>query len=625
MYYQLETWELSLRYRNLQQLVSDLEKTGQLIRMEKEVDPNLEIAEIQRRAYRSKAPAILFTQVKGTPFPMVCNLFGTMERTRWIFRDTLRALKGLFALKIDPLDMVKKPWRYTGVPRALWATLPKKIHNGPILQGKTTLSQLPQLRSWPMDGGGYVTLPQVYTESPSSPGVMQSNIGMYRVQLSGEHFTPDKEIGLHYQIHRGIGHHHSEALQRGESLPVNIFVGGPPAMTLAAVMPLPEGIPELVFAGALAGFRIPMVKQNNHLPLLAEADFCISGRIYPGEVKPEGPFGDHIGYYSLAHDFPLMRVENVYHRNDAIWPFTTVGRPPQEDTVFGEFIHELTQDMVSSTFSGVHEIQAVDPAGVHPLLLAIGSERYVPYAEKRIPQELITCGLSLLGNTQTSLSKYLFIAAKEDNPQLSTYDYAAFFRHILERTDITRDLHFITKTTIDTLDYSGTGLNAGSKLLWTACGPQKRALGHQLPETFSLPENFGEAHMLMPGVAVIQGPPHQTARGTQDVMMERLAEYLGKLSGLEGFPLLVIADNAAFTAKNWENFLWVTFTRSDPATDIYGVNALTKNKHWGCKGPLLIDARLKSFHAPALEEDPATTKRVDTHAARGGALYGIIQ
>ncbi len=609
----------------MQQLLADLERTGQLVRVSHEVDPYLEVAEIQRRAYRAKAPAILFTSVKGTPFPMVCNVFGTMERTRWIFRDSLRALEGLFKLKIQPFDLLKHPWRYTGTPRALLATMPKRVKTGPVMANTTQVTRLPQLYSWPMDGGGYVTLPQVYTESPDKPGFMQSNIGMYRVQLTSPNHVPDQEVGLHYQIHRGIGYHHAEALRRGEPLKVNVFIGGPPAMTLAAIMPLPEGIAEILFGGALAGFRIPMINRPGGLPILAEADFCICGTVHPGDQKPEGPFGDHLGYYSLAHDFPVMRVDAVYHRDDAIWPFTTVGRPPQEDTVFGTFIHELTAELVPTVFNGVHEVHAVDQAGVHPLLLAVGSERYVPYATERQPQELITCGLSLLGNTQTSLSKYVIIAAREDDTSLHTHDFKRFLTHMLERTDFARDLHFITRTTIDTLDYTGISLNQGSKLIWAACGPKRRDLQASIPGELSLPDGFSAPRLFAPGIVVLRGPKHTAARDEHDPAMFDLAAHLNdKAARLQGLPLFVVVDDADFTARDWDNFLWVTFTRSDPATDMYGSGSFTHCKHWGCTGPLIIDARLKSFHAPALEEDPSVSARVDALAAPGGPLHGIL-
>jgi 4-hydroxy-3-polyprenylbenzoate decarboxylase len=565
----------------------------------------------------------LFTNVKGTRFSMVANIFGTLARTKFIFRSTLRRVEAMLAAKADPAAVMKKPAAWPGLALGGWHTLPRTVADGPILRGRTTVSELPQLVSWPMDGGAYVTLPLVYTESPSKPGYMGSNLGMYRIQLSGNAFDQDREVGLHYQIHRGIGYHHAEAIARGESLPVNIFVGGPPAMTLAAIMPLPEGIAEILFAGALGGHRIPMIKRPGGLPVLAEADFCIRGHIDPTRQKPEGPFGDHLGYYSLVHDFPVMRVEEVLHRPDAIWPFTTVGRPPQEDTMFGAFIHELTADLIPQVFGGVHEVHAVDAAGVHPLLLAVGSERYVPYAGQRQPQELITNGLSLLGTTQTSLSKYVILAAREDDPTLSCHRVPEFFHHVLERLDLTRDLHFITRTTMDTLDYSGISLNQGSKVLWTAAGGPKRTLAVRLPDSLPLPDGFHSPRFFAPGILALSAPAHTQARDTQDPALEILCRHLEQVQGLEGFPLIVVADDASFTVANWDNFLWVTFTRSDPATDTYGLNASTHCKHWGCVA-MVVDARLKTYHAPSLESVTEIEKKVDALAQPGGPLYGII-
>ncbi|HVK19309.1 MAG TPA: UbiD family decarboxylase, partial [Fimbriiglobus sp.] len=441
-------------YRNLTECVADLEKAGQLVRVEHPIDPHLELAEVQRRLYRAKGPAVLFVRPKGTAFPMLANLFGTVERTRFLFRDALAGVRKLVTLKADPGAAARAPWRYWDLPQLLWRLRPKFVRSGPVLAHRTTVSNLPQLKCWPADGGAFVTLPQVYTEDPDRPGWAKSNLGMYRVQLSGNAYEPDREVGLHYQIHRGIGAHHAVALRRGEPLRVNVVVGGPPALAVSAVMPLPEGLPELAFAGALGGRRLRLAPAANGLPAPAEADFVISGSIDPTATKPEGPFGDHLGYYSLAHDFPVMRVDAIYHRPGAIWPFTVVGRPPQEDTSFGEFIHELTGPVIPTVISGVHAVHAVDAAGVHPLLLAVGSERYVPYAERRKPQELLTIASAVLGQGQLSLAKYLFIVAKEDAPDLDVHDVAGFFRHVLERADWATDLHFHTRTTIDTLDYS---------------------------------------------------------------------------------------------------------------------------------------------------------------------------
>ncbi|MFW5490380.1 MAG: UbiD family decarboxylase [Desulfovibrio sp.] len=611
-------------YRNLSQCLTDLEATGQLVRITAPVDSRQEAGIIQRRAYRKGGPALLFTNVKGCSFPMAANLFGTMQRTRYIFRSTLRAVENIMALKADPMRALRAPWKYAGTPLALLHALPRRVKAGPVLANTTTLSQLPQLESWPNDGGAFITLPLVYSENPDKPGFAASNLGMYRVQISGNSYAQDKEAGLHYQIHRGIGDHHSRALARNEPLRVNVFVGGSPAMTLAAVMPLPEGIPELYFAGVLAGHRMEMIDQPGKLPMLAQADFCISGHVLPGNELPEGPFGDHFGYYSLQHDFPVLQVDAVYHRDGAVWPFTTVGRPPQEDTTFGDFIHELTAELVPTVFSGVHEVHAVDAAGVHPLLLAVGSERYVPYARERQPQELLTNAMGLLGNTQTSLTKYLFIGAREDCPALSAHDVSGFFRHMLERFDPERDLHFITRTTMDTLDYSGTGLNQGSKLIWAAAGDKKRNLAVTRPSALELPKGFSDPYLFVPGILVVQGPKHTSGPDRPDRRLQTLAKQLGESSCMDGLPLVVVADDSRFTASNWENFLWITFTRSDPATDVYGGNASTHCKHWGCSGPVIIDARLKAHQAPPLEPDPEAVARVEQMAIKGGPLHGII-
>ncbi len=626
-------------YRTLADCIAALERTRRLIRITEEVDPVLEAAEVQRRVYRAGGPALFFARVKGTPFPMVSNLFGTMERARFLFRDTLDSIRKLVELKVDPAALRRRPWRYWNLPLLAQRLRPRWVRSAPILSHRTTLSQLPQLKCWPLDGGPFVTLPAVYTEDPDRPGWSRSNIGMYRVQLGGNEYLPDRECGLHYQIHRGIGVHHASALRRGEPLQVNVVVGGPPALAVAAVMPLPEGLPELAFAGVLSGRRIRLVQParepGKQLPIPADADFVISGYINPTETKPEGPFGDHLGYYSLTHEFPLMHVREVYHRPNAIWPFTVVGRPPQEDTSFGELIHELTGPVIPSVLPGVHAIHAVDAAGVHPLLLALGSERYVPFAAARKPQELLTTANAILGQGQLSLAKYLLIAAKEDRPDLDVHDIGAFFRHILERFDPENDLHFQTRTTIDTLDYSaGQDLNAGSKLVLAAAGPPRRTLAAAVPAELRLPAGFSNPRVVMPGVLAITGPMYQSREGEIDAPEEAIGrliqgeesleiQFRERRTLLEGFPLIVVVDDSDFVAATLSNGLWVTFTRSDPANDVHGVAAFTQRKHWGCRGPLVIDARLKPYMPPPLEEDAAVSKRVDRLFARGGSLHGI--
>jgi len=611
-------------YRNLQQCVADLERHGHLIRIPDEIDPRLEAAEIQRRVYAAQGPAILYERVKGTTFPMVSNLFGTFERTEFLFRDALAAVQKLVALKIDPMQYAKKPWKYLSAVRPALSMLPRTVRSGPALEHTTTVSALPQQVSWPEDGGPFITLPEVYTEHPDQPGLMNSNLGMYRVQLAGNDYEQDREVGLHYQIHRSIGVHHAAAIAKGEPLKVNIFIGGAPSMILASVMPLPEGMSELTFAGALQKRAIRMIRQPNRPAIYAEADFCITGTVDLDHLKPEGPFGDHLGYYSLQHPFPVLKVDKVYHRKGAIWPFTVVGRPPQEDTSFGHIIHEITGPAIPTVIPGVKAVHAVDAAGVHPLLLAMGSERYVPYDKPAHPQELLTQANAILGQGQLSLAKYLFILAEQDQPGLDIEQIDQFFKHLLERVDWEYDLHFQTRTTIDTLDYSGHGLNAGSKLVIAAVGPSRRELSAEVPAGFHLPDGFDDVRVCLPGIAAVRAPKFTAYGEGQEPSLTRFCDSLPVDHPLNRFPLVVLVDDAEFTSASLNNFLWVTFTRSNPAADVSGIGAFTHQKHFGCRGSMVIDARLKPHHAPPLVEDAEVTRRVEELAGVGKALHGVI-
>jgi len=609
-----------MSFSSLRQCVDFLAKEKDLVRIRQIVDPDLEMAAIHRRVYEAGGPAILFERVKGSKFPAVSNLFGTHERAVKILGPGLGTIKTLIKLQSDPLKALKSPLRAIKVLPGLIHALPMEKRGGPVLENRAGIGDIPMIRCWPGDGGGFILLPQVCSQDPSRPGVFHSNVGMYRIQLSGNNYCDGREIGVHYQIHRGIGNHHAKALDQGKKLKVSIFVGGPPAHTLAAVMPLPEHLPELFFAGALAGRRFRYTMRNGYLISL-DADFCITGTIGAG-TKPEGPFGDHLGYYSLRHEFPYLEVESVFHRRDAIWPFTVVGRPPQEDSVFGKLIHEMTEPAVPVTIPGVTAVHAVDVAGVHPLLFAKGLERYVPYGPKQ-PRELLTHGNAILGSNQLSLAKYLFIAAHGDNPCLDISDEMAFLVHCLERVDFTRDLHFQTSTTMDTLDYSSRELNLGSKLVVAAAGGKRRTLLTEFSSEILLPPLFSMAKIAGPGMVVLKGAVF-TDYERAEKEISALAQWLGATDSLEGFPLFVIADDADLAASNFSTFLWIAFSRSNPSHDIYGAGSFIRHKHWGCHGPLIIDARIKPFHAPLLVPDMAVEKRVDLLGKKGQELYGII-
>lgn len=610
-------------YPSLQACIADLEKNGHLIRIKEEVDPYLQMAAIHLRVFERHGPAILFENVKGSKFPAVSNLFGTLERSKFIFRDSLEQVKTLIELKNDPIKAIKHPLQYAHVGMTALSALPKKVSaNAPVSFGKAKISDLPQIVNWPLDGGPFITMPQVYTEDIDKPGIMNANLGMYRIQLAGNDYIQNKEIGLHYQIHRGIGVHQTKANSKGQPLKVSIFVGGPPAHPVAAVMPLPEGLSEMTFAGALGKRRFRYFYDDEGFCISADADFVITGTVMPHDNKPEGPFGDHLGYYSLKHPFPLMKVHNVYHRKDAIWSFTVVGRPPQEDTSFGALIHEIAGSALGKEIPGLKAVNAVDAAGVHPLLFAIGSERYTPYLNERRPQEILTIANHILGTNQLSLAKYLFIAAGEDDASLNVNDIGGFLKHILQRIDLTRDMHFYTNTTIDTLDYSGSGLNSGSKVAIAVAGEIKRELMSELPADFALPRPFEKYKMVMPGILAVEVPKN-IKNSDLPIVLEILQEHLGDKE-LDSLPLMVLCDNAGFTAQNLDNFVWVTFTRSNPSHDIYGINSFTENKHWGCEGPLIIDARIKPHHAPVLERNPAVERSVDKLGEKSGPLHDII-
>jgi 4-hydroxy-3-polyprenylbenzoate decarboxylase len=618
-------------YQSLGQCVEDLEGRGDLVRIETEVDPCLEMGMIQRRAYRAGGPALLFTNVKGTRYPCLANLYGTMERARWVLRHGIRAVEALVSVKADPEALFRslptlpgKLFRLaTGGFHAF--PIPVKPSHAPVRQNRIDKTQLPQVVCWPEDGGSFVTLPAVYSQEPDTSwwrGWMKSNLGMYRIQMSGNEYGPD-QVGLHYQTHRGLGIHHKAALESGARLPVNIAIGGPPSLPLSAVMPLPEGLPEIAFAGVLGARGVRICKGDTPLPLFAEADFVIEGYISGPETMPEGPFGDHLGYYSLIHDFPYLEVTNVWARDDAIWPFTTVGRPPQEDSVLGELIHELTGPALPTVLPGVKAVNAVDEAGVHPLLLAVASERYDPYRKLKRPQEILTAAHAILGQGQLSLAKYLLIVAGEDDPSLHPNDTRAFFQHLLRRVDFRRDLHFQTQTTMDTLDYSGTGFQTGSKLVMAAVGEPIRELRDSSwwdSENSQTPDPFARTAVVAPGILALSG----TAFSVDDPILGDLDSVFDSDHPAREFPLWVVVDDAEFVARDWANFLWAVFTRSDPASDTYGLGSFTKKKHWGCTGPLVIDARAKPHHAPTLEEDPDLVSRVETLAAPGGPLHGIF-
>ncbi|MBX2934389.1 MAG: UbiD family decarboxylase [Ferruginibacter sp.] len=609
-------------YPSLEACLLHLEKNNQLIRVTEEVDPFLEMAAIHLRVHKKNGPAILYENVKGCRYRAASNIFGTLQRSEFIFKDTFENIQKLIAIKNNPVKAIKQPFSNLSVGMAALKAIPKKnAAVKPVLYQEIKISDLPQIQHWPKDGGAFITLPQVYTEDIDKPGITNANLGMYRIQLSGNEYLLNEEVGLHYQLHRGIGIHQTKANKKGQPLKVSVFVGGPPAHSVAAVMPLPEGISETTFAGVLGGRRFRYCYRDGFC-ISTDADFVITGFVYPNENKPEGPFGDHLGYYSLTHDFPVMKVHKVYARKNAIWPFTVVGRPPQEDTSFGQLIHKLTGKAIQQEIPGLKEIHAVDAAGVHPLLLAVGSERYTPYSPAKQPAEILTIANHILGTGQLSLAKFLFITADEKQ-QISAADIPSFLKYFLQRINLERDIHFQTNTTIDTLDYSGEGLNSGSKVVLAAYGDVMRELATEIPAILNNLQAFEKPAMIMPGVVALQTNKFVNYNTVIEEMELLNKQCLSQTKALQQLAFLIICDDTDFICKSLNNFLWATFTRCNPSHDMHGIDSFTENKHWGCKGPLIFDARIKPHHAPPLEKNDTIEKRVDRLFEKGGSLYKL--
>ena len=616
-------------YRNLRACVEDLQATGRLVRIEQPIDPHLEAAEIQRRVFQAGGPAIYFASVKGCRFPMVSNLFGTMERVRYIFRDSLGSLAEIVALGVDPADVVPPPSAgVAGSAGRLAGAAPQgppRSRAGP----ETTLEQLPQLKSWPDDGGAYITLPQVYTEDPDQPRAGPVEPGHVPRPDFRRPVRAESPGGLHYQIHRGIAAHHAAAIRRGERLRVNVFVGGPPAMTVAAVMPLPEGVSELAFAGLLGRRRVPMICRLGDLPISAEADFCITGYLDPKKLLPEGPFGDHLGYYSLAARFP----------RDAGGP--GLSPRPADLAVYGG----------GPPAAGRLDVRPTDPRAGRAGDSAVDSRRaggsrggrgrgasaaVWPSAASvmcptKSPAARASCSTqanALLGFGQMSLAKYLWIVAGEDNPQLDVRDVPEFLRHVLERVDWRREpalpvLH----------DDRHAGLHGPRAALGLEGdhgrgrpGAADAAGGDRQPHPHSREARLQQsARCFLPGILVVKGPRHTAGEDGHDAAVERFCESYTREDAINLFPLVVIVDDSEFASRTLSNFLWTTFTRSNPAADTYGIEAFFGQKHWGSLR-LAGDRRAgsKKHHAPPLVEDPEVTRRVDALAAPGGPLHGII-
>ncbi len=572
--------------RDLRDFLSALSREGELATVEAECDPHLEIPEIHRRTVEAGGPALLFRRAKGSAFPVVTNLFGTRKRIDLAFgprpAEFIRTAAQALMEGIPPTP--SGLWRFRSLIRQLLRVGTARARRAPVLEVVETepdLSRLPALTQWPGDAGPFLTLALVYTEHPERP---ESNLGIYRMQVHGPSLT-----GMHWQIGKGGGFHYDVAERSGTALPLTAYLGGPPALMLAAVAPLPEGMPELLLASLLLGRKIALARLQGHPHrLVAAAEFALVGKVPPGVRRPEGPFGDHYGYFSLAHDYPVFEVERLCRRKSAIFPATVVGKPRQEDFYLGEYVQELLAPLFPIAMPSVVRLFSYGDTGFHSLAAAVVKDRYW--------REAMASAFRILGEGQLSLTKFLLLT----DALMDLADFKGLLAHVLARCRFETDLFVFGNLAMDTLDYTGPRVNEGSKGVLLGLGEPVR----RLPAFFEgpLPGGCRSAAPFGPGALVVDGPSYSEDRSFPD----RLAED----ASLSGWPLVVLADDASATAKDARSFLWRVFTRFEPAADLHGRRAIVRN-HVAFTPPVVLDARVKPWMPGEVEADEGTRTLVD--------------
>src|SRR6266567_2653594 len=450
-------------HRNLRSFLDLLRRENDLVSIDVEVNPYLEVAEIHRRIIERGGPALLFERVKGSRFPVVTNLFGTRKRIDLAFGPSPEAfVKELVSVAEALLPPNRSElWKHRSLVRHFLKLGTRNVSRGPvteIVEPSVRLDELPVLTTWHEDGGPFITLPLVYTENPITK---KHNLGIYRMQV-----YDSRTAGLHWQIQKGGGFHYRAAEEMNQSLPVTVFLGGPPALIVSAIAPLPEDVPELVLASLLSGEKLRLTKSsgNGAHRLVAEAEFALVGHAPPHERRPEGPFGDHYGYYSLKHNYPVFHCEAIFHRRDAIYPATVVGKPKQEDFFLGDYLQSLLSPLFPLVLPSVRDLWTYGETGFHSLAAAVVRERYA--------REALVSAFRILGEGQLSLTKFLLLT---DTPQ-DLRDFPRLFEHVLARFRPETDLFVFSNVSMDTLDYTSGTVNEGSKAIMLGLGDAVREL-----------------------------------------------------------------------------------------------------------------------------------------------------
>src|SRR5215813_8292963 len=437
-------------FTDLHDFLRYLERHGQLKRVRAEVDPELEVTEITQRVLREQGPALLFERPKGSSTPLLMNLFGSMDRVRAALgREPSEIGNEL----IDAFEQVNPPslrgiWKSRGLIKRALLTHPRRVRSAKSQEivESPDLSTLPIVKCWPGDGGRFITYGMVLTQHPKT---RRRNLGLYRLQVFGK-----DETGMHWQSMKGGRGHYWEAEQAGRDLDVAVVIGADPILMMASILPLPEDVDEIGFAGLLRGKGVPMVRAKSiDATVPANAEFILEGIVPAHERRIEGPFGDHFGHYSDAAEFPVFHVRKVTRRRNAIYVGTVVGKPPQEDKFLGIAAGEMIAPLIKIINPNIVDMCAYAGAGFHNLLVVALKERH--------PKEVLKTALSLLGTGQLSLTKVMILVGPDCDP----HDFRAVLRHVRTRFEPEDHLWLLPFAPLDTLDFTSFKMHVGSKLV----------------------------------------------------------------------------------------------------------------------------------------------------------------
>ena len=569
--------------RDLGTFIELLRREGELVEIDTPVSPQLEAAEIHRRIIEQSGPAILFRNITGASYPLVTNLFGTKRRIELAFGPKPEAIMQAVAKLPHELlpPTISKLWRQRGLIGSLLKVgLKHTGRTSDVVERPAKLMKLPLLKTWEHDGGEFVTLPLVYTEHPETK---VHNLGMYRMQRFDDHTT-----GMHFQIGKGGGFHLAAA--QANPLPVNVTIGGPPALILAAIAPLPENVPELLLAALVLGGKLRLSSNPfGPLPIISEAEFTLIGSVSANETRPEGPFGDHYGYYSLQHDYPVFRCNALLRKQSPICAATVVGKPRQEDFFLGDYLQSLLSPLFPVVMPTVRDLWSYGETGFHSLSAAVVQQRY--------KREAMVSAFRILGEGQLSLTKFLLVLDR----QIDLRDFRAVLEYVLARADFRSDLYVFANLAMDTLDYTGPEVNRGSKGVLLGVGEARR----DLPGEFhaELPSGLRVAVVFCRGCLVVSGPLYSEER--------ELAQRVAQHASIQSWPLVIIVDDANAATTSVTNFLWTTFTRFEPAADIFANSTSVIKNHISYQAPVVIDARMKPWYPAELACDQKTSELVD--------------